>query len=266
VGLEAQIQVTTDRPFSRSSILGCHIDQMTLQQCVDYMDTVIQNNSRCYICMMNAAKVVKLSLDQELKELICSADLVGADGVPVVWASRLLGQPLPGRVNGTDLMEELFTLAHQRGYSLYLLGARKEVISETVKKVRSTFPNIRIAGFRHGYFKKPQDEEKVIADINSVKPDILLLGMGTPMKEMFVKRHRAQLQVPVIHGVGGSFDIWGGITKRAPKWMQNNGLEWFYRFIQEPFRLWKRYLGTNSLFVWMVLKEWYRTIVLKKHQ
>ncbi len=244
------------RPFARSNVLGSPVDKMTMDDCINFFARVISANSHCHIVVVNAAKVVKAQRDRELHEVIHQADLVGADGVPIVWASRILGDPLPERINGTDLMERLFTESAKRGWRLFLLGARNEVITRAVENLRRDMPSINIVGFRNGYFESVEQERQVVQDINKTQPHILLLGFGTPMKEKWVKRHKDQLNVPIIHGVGGSFDIVGGLTKRAPKWMQQSGLEWLYRFLQEPGRMWKRYLVTNTLFVWLVFKAW----------
>jgi N-acetylglucosaminyldiphosphoundecaprenol N-acetyl-beta-D-mannosaminyltransferase len=243
-----------DRPFSRANVLGCPVDKMTLDDCIAHFEHVIQKKSHCHIVVVNAAKVVKARRDHELHEVIQNADLVGADGVPIVWASRLLGDALPGRVNGTDLMDRLFFESAKKGWRLYLLGARQAVIEKAVHKLQRQIPQIQIVGFRNGYFDSLEQEQQVVQEINTAEPDVLLLGFGTPMKEKWVKRHRAALNVPIIHGVGGSFDIVGELTRRAPKWMQKSGLEWLYRLIQEPRRMWKRYLVTNSMFVWLVVK------------
>jgi N-acetylglucosaminyldiphosphoundecaprenol N-acetyl-beta-D-mannosaminyltransferase len=241
-------------------VLGSPVDKMTMDECINHFDQVIRHNSHCHIVVVNAAKVVKAQKDQELYDVIHQADLVGADGVPVVWASKILGDALPGRINGTDLMERLFIESAQRGWMLYLLGARQEVIDIAVKKLRRDLPSINIVGFRNGYFDSVEEEKRVVEEINKTKPHVLLLGFGTPMKEKWVKRHKDALNVPIIHGVGGSFDIVGGLTKRAPKWMQRSGLEWLYRFIQEPGRMWKRYLFTNTAFVWLVFKAWLKRL------
>lgn len=251
-------------PFSRAQVLGCPVDKMTIDTCTHYFAQVIENKSHCHIVVVNAAKVVKARYDKELFKIIHAADLVGADGVPVIWASRILGDPLPGRVNGTDLMDRLFRESAARGWRLYLLGARQNVIEKAVGNLRQKMPGIRIVGYRNGYFSSLAEEQQVVEDINAAQPDILLLGFSTPMKENWVERYKDRLHVPIIHGVGGSFDIVGGLTKRAPVWMQRSGLEWFYRLMQEPQRMWKRYLVTNSLFIWLVFQAWLQRLLTKK--
>ncbi|MBN1559455.1 WecB/TagA/CpsF family glycosyltransferase [candidate division KSB1 bacterium] len=250
----------TDRPFRRMHLLDLPVDRITVDDCIGHFSKVIRRGGRCHIVVINAAKVVKARTDVELRQVIHAADLIGADGVPIVWASRLLGEPLPARVNGTDLMERIFHESVRRGWKLYLLGARQKVIENVVEQLKIKFPGIRLVGFRNGYFSSIDEELAVVEIINAARPDILLLGFGTPMKEKWVQRYRERLTVPVIHGVGGSFDIVAGLTRRAPAWMQRSGLEWFYRFLQEPRRMWKRYLVTNSVFIWLVFNAWRRRI------
>jgi N-acetylglucosaminyldiphosphoundecaprenol N-acetyl-beta-D-mannosaminyltransferase len=240
---------------SRVNICGYEVDRISLDDCVRFIDESIPKHESCHIVLVNAAKIVKAKFDQELASIIRTADLVGADGVPVIWASKLLGEPLPGRVNGTDLMERLVELAAQRGYRLYLLGATQEVITKAVKNLTDKYKNLQIAGFRNGYFSSEAEEIEVVREIAASEADILLVGMGSPMKEKWVRRHFKELSVPIIHGVGGSFDILAGYTRRAPRWMQQSGLEWFYRLCQEPKRMWKRYLFTNSMYIFLVFSE-----------
>ncbi|MBN1996945.1 WecB/TagA/CpsF family glycosyltransferase [candidate division KSB1 bacterium] len=236
------------------------VDKISLDQTVNYIDEAIPHGELCHIVLVNAAKVVKAKFDPDLASIIKSADLVGADGVPIVWASKILGQALPGRVNGTDLMERLFELANRRGYKLYLLGAKEEIISKTVQELKKRYQSIQIAGYRNGYFDSLEEEKQAVRDIAASGADILLVGMGSPMKEKWVRRNKADLGVPIIHGVGGSFDIIGGLTKRAPVWMQKYGLEWFFRLCQEPRRMWKRYLFTNTVYVALVIKTFFERI------
>lgn len=240
---------------SKSNILGFLVDQVSLDQCVQQLDNVIKKKQRIHIVLVNAAKIVRARRMPELANILQTAQYVGADGVPIVWASKLLGDPLPGRVNGTDLMNRLIELADKEGHSIYFLGAKQDVIEQAVKALLSQYPGLKIAGYRNGYFDNEETEKKVVDEIAQSHANILLVGMSTPMKEYWVRKHFENLNVNVVHGVGGSFDILGGFTKRAPVWMQNSGLEWFYRLCQEPKRMWKRYLVTNSIFVGLLFKE-----------
>jgi len=237
----------------RAEVLGFYVDKMTLDECVRRLESIIPTRKPHHVVLLNAAKVVKAQYDPELAHIISNADLVGADGVPIVWASKILSEPLPGRVNGTDLMERLIDLSAQKGYRLYLLGAKQHVIERAIASLQERYPGIRIAGYRNGYFASEEEERNAVQLIASSGADILLVGMSSPMKEKWVRRHFEQLSVPIIHGVGGSFDILSGSIKRAPKWMQQYGLEWFYRLCQEPGRMWKRYLFTNTVYSILVM-------------
>jgi N-acetylglucosaminyldiphosphoundecaprenol N-acetyl-beta-D-mannosaminyltransferase len=203
---------------------------------------------------INAAKVDEYQEDPALREAIQDAHLLTADGQAVVWASRLLGAPVPCRVAGVDLMQALLGHAARNGYSVYLLGAREEVVAACVDSARSQYPELRVAGYRNGYFKR-EEEAAVVAEIRAAQPDILFLGFGTPAKEYFMHRHYRDLDVPFVMGVGGTFDVLAGLVKRAPRWMQRSGLEWAFRLAQEPRRMWKRYLVGNTKFAALVARE-----------
>lgn len=231
------------------------VHPVDMQSALDQVDSFIEDGEPHYNVAINAAKVVAFQNDPELQQAIREADLLTADGQAVVWASRLLGQPLPGRVAGADLMEALLGHAEARGYSIYLLGARDEVVRACVDRALSQHPNLRIAGFRNGYFNREQ-EQTVVAEIRAAAPDILFLGFGTPAKEYFMRRHRETLGIPFVMGVGGTFDVYAGLVKRAPRWMQQSGLEWAYRLGQEPRRMWKRYLVGNTRFAYLVARDY----------
>jgi N-acetylglucosaminyldiphosphoundecaprenol N-acetyl-beta-D-mannosaminyltransferase len=193
--------------------------------------------------------------DYSLRQIIASCDLISADGVPIVWASRLLGNPLPCRVNGTDLFENLVEVCSRKGYRPFFFGAREQIVEKVFQNFKTKYPNLDIAGYRNGYYT--DEEEAGIAEmIRDSKADMLFVGFSSPMKEKFLRRWLHVMQVPFCMGVGGSFDVIAGKTKRAPLWMQKSGLEWFYRILQEPRRMWKRYAKTNPVFVWMVVKEY----------
>ncbi len=238
----------------RVNILGLPVDRLSLSQTIEKIETFIASRKPHRLVVVNVAKIVKARQDADLKKVIETADLIRPDGVPVVWLSRLLGRKLPGRVNGTDLMEKLFEVAAQKSYRIFFFGATEEVIQNTVKIVQEKYYGLQVAGFRNGDFSA-EEEPEIIRTIRRSKADILLVGFGSPKKEFWIAKHLKDLNVPIVHGVGGSFDVVAGKTKRAPVWMQNYGLEWFFRLLQEPKRMWKRYLFTNSVFVWLSLRE-----------
>jgi len=244
----------SEHQVNRVNILDLPFDLLSLEQVVDYVEVLIKSRKPHRLVVVNAAKIVKARKDHALKHVIQTADLVGPDGIPLVWLSKLLGRSLPGRVNGTDLMEKLFDLSAKKGYRIFFFGATETVIRKTVETVIQNYPGVQIAGFRNGYFTEA-DEPEIVAQIRESNADILLVGFGTPQKEFWIAKYKDQLQVPFIHGVGGSFDVVAGLTKRAPVWMQKSGLEWFFRVIQEPRRMWRRYLVTNSIFIWLSLRE-----------
>lgn len=230
------------------------MDAVTLTEAVAICERALTTRQRLLVGVINAAKVVKLNADRSLRESLLKCDLILADGQSVVWASRFLGRRLPERVAGIDLFESLLDLANRQGHRVYLLGASAEVLSTLEEVIRVRWPRIKVAGSRDGYFKAAQVDE-ITAAIASSGADMLFLGMGTPAKELFLARYADELGVPIMHGVGGSFDVLAGVTRRAPQRWQRWGMEWAYRLLQEPRRLWRRYLVTNTAFLFLLLRE-----------
>jgi N-acetylglucosaminyldiphosphoundecaprenol N-acetyl-beta-D-mannosaminyltransferase len=179
---------------------------------------------------------------------------VTADGQSLVWASRLLGTPLPSRVTGIDLMHELFGLAERKRYRVYVLGARREVLERALARLRELHPQLEIVGHRDGYFSEAEQPE-VAAEIRAAGADMLFVAMSSPGKEYFLARWGAELDVPFTMGVGGAIDVLAGVTRRAPGILQRMGLEWAFRLAQEPRRLFRRYLVTNGRFVLLTLRQ-----------
>lgn len=197
---------------------------------------------------VNSATVNELKENEEFKRAMNNADLVNIDGMSVVWGLRWLGFAIPERVATPDLAEDVMNLAEKEGYRVFLLGAREPVISLCLQNLRKTYPELIIAGYHNGYYKQ-EEEFRIVDMINESRADILLIGMSSPKKELFSINYRSKLNVKYILGVGGYFDIISGRIKRAPRWMQNIGMEWTYRLLQEPERMWRRYLiGTNQFF------------------
>jgi N-acetylglucosaminyldiphosphoundecaprenol N-acetyl-beta-D-mannosaminyltransferase len=226
-----------------------------MNQTLAQADESIRLRRPLHIGVVNAAKIVNMRRDEQLRSDVLSSDVILADGMSVVWASRLLRRPLPERVTGIDLMFGLFELAIRKGYRVYCLGASDEVLGKVVETLRTQYPRLQVAGFHNGYFKQ-HEEQAVAEDILRGQPDILLVAITSPKKEQFLARWSKLIQVPVCHGVGGSFDVMAGKVQRAPAGWQRLGMEWAYRLVQEPGRLWRRYLVTNSLFALMLWNEW----------
>jgi N-acetylglucosaminyldiphosphoundecaprenol N-acetyl-beta-D-mannosaminyltransferase len=240
------------------NILGASINKMTMRDVIAAAEEYISSHRQLLLGVVNVAKVVNMRKDDRLRQSLEQADLVLADGAPLVWLSRLLGRSLPCRVAGIDIMVELLKAADKKHWRVYFLGAKPEAISRLVEVIKKDYPNVLIAGYRDGYFTEAQEEE-VAKGIKDSNADILFVGISPPKKEIFLGKWHQYLDVRVCHGVGGSFDVLAGITKRAPLWMQKSGLEWFYRVMQEPRRMWKRYLTTNIIFIWLSFKEILKT-------
>jgi len=228
-----------------------------MSETIQQIGSLIENGKKIHHVVVNAAKLVKMQKDERLREAIVEYDIINSDGQSIVWASQFLGTPLKERVAGIDLMENLVKLAHKRKYRVFLLGATAEVVKRVAETYSTEFDDQLIAGYRDGYFSAAEEVE-VADQIAMSRPDMLFVAISSPKKELFLDKFKDVFDIPFVMGVGGSFDIVSGLTKRAPKWMQKNGLEWFYRVLQEPRRMWKRYLTTNALFVFLVIKERFR--------
>jgi N-acetylglucosaminyldiphosphoundecaprenol N-acetyl-beta-D-mannosaminyltransferase len=238
-------------------VLGVPVHPLTMAQALDVVDWAVRSRARLRIGVVNAAKIVNMRRDTLLQKDVLSCDLILADGMAVVWAARVLGCHLPERVAGIDMMLGMFERGNQHGYRVYCLGATDDVLTEVVRRLAEKYPQIQVVGKRNGYFSAA-DEKQVAAEIRAARPDILLVAMTSPKKEKFLARWSAHLGVAVCQGVGGSFDVFAGKVQRAPRMWQSLGLEWLYRVKQEPRRLWKRYLVTNTLFCSLVLREFVR--------
>ncbi|MBS7787524.1 WecB/TagA/CpsF family glycosyltransferase [Flavobacterium sp. CYK-55] len=240
---------------NRVSILGTHIDNLTMEETIKEIEIAINDKKQIHHVVVNAGKIVSMQADPDLKESVNSADIINADGQAVVWASRLLKKPLKERVAGIDLFINLIKKAHEKNHKIFLLGAKQEIVEKVQKRIASEFSINVVAGYANGYFEK-EDEEKIIKQIVDSAPQMLFVAMTSPHKEMFLYRNREALkQVNFIMGVGGSFDVYSGKIKRAPILLQKIGMEWFFRLIQDPARMWKRYLVGNSKFITLVFKE-----------
>ena len=211
-----------------------------------------------YVVTPNAQHVVLHQSDALLREIYAKAFLVATDGVPLLWAARLLGNKLPGRVNGTDLFEVLCAAGAQSALRVYFLGGRPGAATAAAARLLQRHPTLEVCGIYcpdYGFEWDPAEQAKILRDINACRPHILFVGLGAPKQEYWMYNNRRTLDVPVMLGIGGSFEFVGGIVPRAPRWMQRAGLEWFFRLLLEPERLWKRYLIGNTIFCALIARE-----------
>lgn len=234
--------------------LGIPVDSHTMAETIDRIDEAIQNDEHINHVVINAGKVVSMMKDKELYDSVLSCDIINADGQSIVWAARFLGKKIPGRVAGVDLMQELIKLAARKKYKCFFFGATEEVVKKVVDIISAEYGPDIIAGYRNGYYT-PEEEPEIARQIVCSGAQLLFVAISSPKKENFLHDNYEKLKrVNFTMGVGGTFDIIAGITRRAPKWVQDMGMEWFIRLTQEPKRMWKRYLVGNTMFILLVLK------------
>lgn len=246
-------------PSRKIKLFNIHIDAITIHETLQMAEQAIEEKKQIHHTVVNAGKIVQMQIDKELEKSVVEADIINADGQAVVWAANFLGQKLPERVSGIDLMEKLVKKSHENKYKCFFFGAKEEVVTELVDIYKKQYSDEIIADYRNGYFEKNQEEE-IANQIAASRANMLFVAITSPKKEIFLNTYKKQLQnINFIMGVGGSFDVIVGKIKRAPIWMQNIGLEWLFRFLQEPIRMWKRYTIGNIKFILLVIKEYFKT-------
>lgn len=237
----------------RIELLGSQLNCLTMRETLAVIDEIIQKRIPTQHVVINASKINLMSKDEQLRKIINACPLINADGQSVVWAGRFLGFSIPERVTGIDLFTELVKKSANEGLRLYYFGSEEEVVKEVIRLHQKQYPNLIVAGFQNGYFKEKESTE-IVKEIHQSQADILFVAFSSPKKEYWIHQYKKQLNVPFMMGVGGSFDVIAGKTKRAPSWMQKVGLEWFYRLIQEPKRMFSRYVKGNTAFIVTVIK------------
>lgn len=241
----------------RIEILNTTIDVLTVEETIDLVEKYIKYKEPLHLMGVNADKINELQKNQSMRRIVNGCGIINADGASIVLASSYLNKKLPERVAGIDLMLSLVQLSSEKGYSIYLIGAKQHIVEKTAVILKENYPHIKILGIKDGYFKK--DNWKQISDeLKQISPDICFVGITSPLKEYFIDFLQKNNNDSVFMGVGGSFDVISGSVPRAPLWMQQNNLEWLFRVIQEPKRLFKRYFFGNIKFIKAIIKEKYR--------
>jgi len=238
----------------RVTILNTEIDVLTVKETIALVEKYINTKTPLHLMGVNADKINEVNSNELMKEIVNKCGIINADGASVIMASKFLKKPLPERVAGVDLMMDLVDLSNKKGYSIYLLGAKQEVVEKTADVLKEKYSNLDIKGIRNGYFKREEWPE-ISSKIKELNPDLVFVGITSPMKEYVIEFLQNDGNNAVFMGVGGSFDVISGNIPRAPKWMQKMNLEWLFRVMQEPKRLFKRYFVGNWKFVKSVLRE-----------
>ncbi|WP_325892092.1 WecB/TagA/CpsF family glycosyltransferase [Grimontia sp. NTOU-MAR1] len=239
--------------MKRINFLGSPMDVATMEETVIHIEKNLSEGNFLQHVVVNVAKIVNMRKDPSLADSVKACDVINIDGMGVVFGARFLGHDVTERVAGVDLFHELLKMSAEKDFPVFLLGAKSETVKKTTETVQHLYPKLTIAGYNDGYFW--DDEETVVRKIRESGAKLLFVAITSPKKENFINKWRDQLGVDFVMGVGGTFDVVAGKVNRAPIWMQKNGLEWLYRVIQEPRRMWKRYLVTNATFAWLLLKE-----------
>ena len=238
----------------RVTILGAHIDVLDAKQTVDLVEQYIVQKEPLHLIGVNADKLNEMAENEDLFQIVNSCGIINADGASVILASRYLNKQLPERVAGIDLMQDLVALSEKKAYGIYLLGAKQEVVEKTAQVLLEKHPQLRILGIHNGYFSK-EDWPRISEELKAANADIVFVGITSPLKEYLVEYLQNEGHASVFMGVGGSFDVISGNIPRAPKWVQRINMEWMFRLLQEPRRLFKRYFVGNWKFIRAVLRE-----------
>ncbi|MBM6820677.1 WecB/TagA/CpsF family glycosyltransferase [Clostridium saudiense] len=231
--------------MSRMKFLNTEVDNLNMNEAVQKIEQLILSKKPSYVVTPNVDHIVKLETDKEFQKVYREADLILTDGMPLIWISKMKKTPIKEKVSGSDLFPEVCKLAANKGYKVFLLGAAEGVAVKAAENLKAKYNGLNVVGTyspSYGFEKNDDEINKIIGMINELKPDILAVGLGAPKQEKFLYNFREQLNVPVSLAIGASIDFEAGNVERSPEWMQKSGLEWFYRLIKEPKRMFKRYL------------------------
>ena len=241
----------------RMRFMNTYIDNLSMSEALDEIERLIKKNDCSFVVTPNVDHIVQIDMGGDLARAYREADLILCDGKPLVWISKYYKKPIREKISGSDLFPELCRMAAERGYSVYFLGAAEGVAAKAAEVLKQRYAGLRVVGTYsppYGFEKDQNEIDRIIDLVHEAKPDILILGLGTPKQETFIVNNRKRLNVPVSLGLGASFDFIAGNVKRAPKWMSDHGLEWLFRITQDPKRMAKRYLVDDIRIVSLVHK------------
>lgn len=241
-------------PSNLPNILGVRVSMVNVDLVIAQLKEWIRKHDQTYVCVANVHTVTECQWNPDLRQVVNRAGMVTPDGMPLVWVSRWMGHKQTKRVYGPDLLLKVCEQSIEMGWKHFFYGGGEGVVELLVQNLASRFPGLQVAGIETPPFRKLSDvEDQVVVDrINQANPDIVWVGLGMPKQELWMGDHFGRIKAPVMIGVGAAFDFHAGLKPQAPKWMQQSGLEWLFRLLSEPRRLWKRYLINNPVFIILI--------------
>ncbi|MDR3543891.1 MAG: WecB/TagA/CpsF family glycosyltransferase [Desulfosporosinus sp.] len=243
--------------MSKIKFLNTQVDNVTMNEAIHIIDGLVKKKGQSYVVTPNLDHIVMIEDNSCFKEIYDNASLVLTDGQPLIWISKLKGIPIVEKVSGSDLFPQVCEMAARRGYTVYILGAADRVAEKAAQNLTDRFKGLQVVGTyspSFGFENKPEEVDKIIKRITSLKPDILAVSLGSPKGENFIYHYRERLNVPVSMSIGAAVDFEAGNVQRAPKWMSICGLEWLYRTMREPKRLAKRYWHDLHAIIPIIIK------------
>lgn len=256
---------------TRINVFGIDIDNVSWSEAIAFIQKAIlsSNSAPKFIVTPNVDHIIQIQRDPEFKNIYSKADLVLCDSQIVMWTCKLLGQPLEAKIPGSILLPVICREAPKYGWKLFFLGAGPGVAKAAARKLEQQFPGLQVTGFYsppYGFIEDHLENRKIIRILKKAEPDILFVGLGAPKQERWIYEHKDEYHVPISIGVGAAFDFISGNVQKAPRWMTNYGLEWFWRFLQEPRRLWKRYFIRDLAFIPLLAKEFIKRFVEERNE
>lgn len=240
-----------ENKLNKFYILGVKISAIDMGDACSLIEEAILKRQKIYICVCPVSTIMECKRDEKVLMSVNSADLVTPDGMPMVWIGKINGHKNIRRVYGPELMQSICGISEKNGYRNYLYGSSPDVLGKLRERLNKKYPNLIISGIFSPPFRQlsKDEDDKVTEGINNSNSDIIWVGLGSPKQDLWMYGHRDRINAPVMVGVGAAFDFLAGTKLQAPRWMRESGLEWFFRLITEPKRLWRRYLVDNTLFL-----------------
>jgi N-acetylglucosaminyldiphosphoundecaprenol N-acetyl-beta-D-mannosaminyltransferase len=240
------------------NILGVQVSSFSNKEMLDIFTHCIESNQKTQVAITPVNSVLAALKNQEVMQVYNNAEIVLCDSVPMQWSSRFLGTPIKERITGLDVLPDLVHLCAKKNFSIFLLGASPGVGAQLQKVILDKYPNCRVLGVYVPPFMQvfsPEENSKMLEAVNAAAPDVLLVSLTAPKQDIWIAQNKAQLNASLLVGIGGAFEVMAGLVKRSPKWVQVAGLEWFYRFLQEPKRLFRRYFIEAPQFIPLIIKQ-----------